>query len=307
MRSAIRHLKLRHFRLIHAIDMAGQLSIAADRLAISQPAASRSLGEIETIVGAPVFERHPKGMVPTALGEVLSRRAGVLLGEIEEAESEVAALNEGRAGTVRVGAVTGAAVGYMVPAIHRLKAHSRNAEIRVTVAPSVQLMDELLSGDMDFILARVPSGIDSRRLEILLGRLETLSFLVRADHPLVSRRGVSLSDLRDFPWIIQERGMPIRDAIEAAHIRAGFPLPDNVVDSASLLMMLSFLDTSDAIAPVASEVADLFSASGPSNFAALDMKYPITMSPYHLIRQKGRPLGPIADRLLGFVSESLRD
>ena len=110
MQRAFERLQLRHFRLIHAIAELGQLSHAADRLAITQPAASRVLAEIERLVGQRVFERHPKGMKPTAIGEVMARHAGVLLSGLEQAAGEMEAFRRGRSGTVRVGAVTGAAV-----------------------------------------------------------------------------------------------------------------------------------------------------------------------------------------------------
>lgn len=301
----VNRLKLRHFRLIQAIAASGQLSSAAHRVAMTQPAASRSLAEIEALVGAPLFDRHPKGMQPTALGEVLARRAGVLLAEIDEAAREIEAIKTGRAGTVRVGAVTGAAVGYIVPAVQALKAESRSAEIRIQVAPSVQLMDGLLDGALDFVLSRVPPDVDGGRLDILHGRVETLRFLVKASHPLRDQRKVALDTLADLPWVIQERGMPIREAVDAAHICAGLPPPSDVVDSASLLVTLAYLRTSNAIAPVASEVSDILSHTGLGDFAALEPAAQITLTPYHLIRQKDRPLGPIAERLLELVKGEL--
>ncbi|MDJ0686104.1 MAG: LysR family transcriptional regulator [Alphaproteobacteria bacterium] len=301
----VNRLKLRHFRLIQAIAASGQLSSAAQRVAMTQPAASRSLAEIEALVGAPLFDRHPKGMQPTALGEVLARRAGVLLSEIDEAAREAAAIKTGRAGTVRVGSVTGAAVGYIVPAVQALKAESRSAEIRIQVAPSVQLMDCLLDGALDFVLSRVPPEIDGGRLDILHGQVETLRFLVRASHPLRDQRRVELEALADLPWVIQERGTPIREAVDAAHIRAGLSPPSDVVDTASLLVTLAYLRRSNAIAPVASEVAHILSQTGLGDFAALEPAAQITLTPYHLIRQKDRPLGPIAERLLDLVKGEL--
>ena len=52
-------LQLRDFRLIQVIRETGQLALAAERLAMTQPAASRMLAGIERMVGTPVFIRHP--------------------------------------------------------------------------------------------------------------------------------------------------------------------------------------------------------------------------------------------------------
>lgn len=227
------------------------------------------------------------------------------LGEIDEAAAEVQAVRSGRAGTVRVGAVTGAAVSYIVPAIHELKRESENPEVRVEVAPSLQLMEDLLAGELDFILSRVPPGVDGKRFDILHGRIETLRFLVRADHPLGQRRNLGLDDMTGYPWIIQMRGMPIREAVDAAHMAAGVPLPRDVIDSASLLMMLAYLRSSDAISPVATEVSELLTDTKAGGLTALHLSEQITLSPDHLIRQKGRPLGPVANRLLDLVLAKL--
>ena len=54
-------LTLKHLRLIAAVAEHRQLSLAAHALTLTQPAASRLLAEIEVLVGAPLFERHPRG------------------------------------------------------------------------------------------------------------------------------------------------------------------------------------------------------------------------------------------------------
>ncbi len=68
-------LKAPHLRLILKIAETGQLQIAASTLAMSQPAASRILAEIEAGTGSPLFVRHPKGMEPTPVGEAFVKHA----------------------------------------------------------------------------------------------------------------------------------------------------------------------------------------------------------------------------------------
>lgn len=306
MNDISKRLQLRHFRLIQAISETGQLSEAAEKLSITQPAASRSLAETERMLGQALFVRHPKGMKPNVIGSALCRRAEAILAELDLAETEVAAVISGHSGTVRVGAVTGAAVGYTVPAIQALKREAPDVEIQVIVAPSVQLMDGLLEGDLDFILARVPPAINPRRLKILRGRAESLAFIVRKDHRLSCARDVSLIDLVELPWIMQSRGMPIRTGVEAAYIEAGIELPSDVVDSASLLVTLAYLSSSDAVSPVAREVADMITQSELGGFHELQMSDTVTLSPYHLIHQKDRQLNPVTRQLLNLVNQRLK-
>ncbi|MDF0599200.1 LysR substrate-binding domain-containing protein [Psychromarinibacter sp. C21-152] len=305
MTDPVSRLQLRHFRLIGAVAEHGQLSVAADHLAMTQPAASRTLAETERLIGAPLFERHAKGMRPTPVGEVMARHARLLLGGLDQAEAELGAFRAGRSGTVRVGAVTGAAVGFVVPAIRALKREANNPAVRVEVAPSVDLMDSLLNGDLDFVLSRVPRGVEVGRLEVLHGRVEHLALLARSGHPLLRETGLQLKDLAGCAWIAQKQGMPIREAIEQRHVIAGIDPPQDVIESSSLLMTLAYLHGSDAISPVAREVSDLLVGTGSGGVAELPMTERITLSPYHLIRQKRMPISPLAGRLLELVLERL--
>ncbi len=305
MRSAIARLQLRHFQLIRTIDDLGQLSLAAERLAMTQPAASRSLSEVERLVGAPVFLRHPKGMTATPVGEVLVRHAGLLLSGLDQAADELVAFRSGATGVVRVGAVTGASVAFVVPAIRRLKQEAGNPEVRVDVAPSVDLMQGLMQGEYDFVLSRVTPGIDATQLQVLRGRPEHMEFLVRAGHPLAGGPRPSLKQLADYTWVVQAPGMPIREAVDRAHLAAGLPPPQDVVNSASLLVVLAFISETDAISPAAREVSDLVRAMRADGVATFFSHEPITLPPYHLIRLKSRPLSPVAQRLLELVLEGL--
>lgn len=292
----------RHLRLICAIAEWGQLGIAARRLSLTQPAASRMLGDIERMIGVALFERHPKGMKLTPMGEVMARRAASIVHGLNETGREIDSFKAGRSGAVRIGAVTGGAVGFVVPAIRELKRATRDAEIHVDVGPSDTLIDGLLSGNFDFVLGRVPPGIDARQFDILRGRVELVSFLVRAGHPLADASNLGLSDLADFEWIIQAKGTPMRQAVEEAFIAAEVAIPSGLINSTSLLVTIAFLATSDIIAPVTLEVTQLLGKGLiDAKVVPLDMRDSIVITPYHLIARKDHAISPVAARLRELV------
>lgn len=103
MQNLANRLQIRDFRLVQAIASTGQLALAAERLAITQPAASRMLASLEKLIGVPLFVRHPKGMTPTPTGETLARNANSLLHGLDLTLQETEAAISGRAGSVRVG------------------------------------------------------------------------------------------------------------------------------------------------------------------------------------------------------------
>ena len=292
----------KHFSLIRAIADYGQLSLAANALSITQPAASRMLAEIERHVGAPIFVRTPKGMEATAIGCALARRAENLLEEIREAAREVDAIRRGLTGTVRVGAVTGGAVGFVVPAIQALKAEAETADVHVEVAPSDALIAELLAGQLDFVLGRIPARIDARQFTISGVLAEEVDLLIHQSHPLANAERLTMADLVHFPWVMQAPGAPVRQALEAVFIAQGAPIPSNIVNTTSLLVMIAMLAASNAIAPMSREVSELLCRhTTGSGLLPLDIREPIRVAPYHLISLTARRMTPVAQRMRDLV------
>ena len=288
-------LHLKHLRLIAAIAEHRQVSLAADALGMTQPAASRTLAEAEARVGVPLFERHPKGMLPTDAGEGLARRARNILDELTDAADEVERLRLGRGGIVRIGAVTGAAVGYVVPAIRALKEQSPEAEVHVDVAISEELISGLLALRHDMILGRVPLRMAPAGLSMQRARGERVQIVASADHAAAGRDTVSLVELVGAEWVMQGPGAPIRRAIEDAFLNLGAPLPRNVTNTASLLMALAQLRSPAVVTPVSQEVAHLLTA-GRSDLVILPVQEPILVAPYSLITLRNRRLSPVAVR-----------
>lgn len=300
-------LTIRHLRLVAAILEHRQLSVAAQALALTQPAASRTLGEIERICGAAIFERHPRGMTPTPLGEMLARRARNVLQEIDEAADEVARYSSGRGGAVRIGAVTGAAIGYVVPVVHRLREEAPRAEIEVDVATSRELVRDLLAMRLDFVLARIPADADADQFEVQRASAEAIDLVVGAHHPAAGRRRVALKDLLGHDWVMQSGGAPIRLAIEETLLAAGERPPGRITNTSSLLVTIAMLASSDAVAPVSREVADLLVTTGAGGLVRLRLDQKIIVAPYSLLSIRGRRLSPVAHRARELVRRALID
>ncbi|WJS86746.1 LysR family transcriptional regulator [Paracoccus sp. TOH] len=291
-------LKPAQLRLIQQIAEHGQLQLAAETVGMTQPAASRMLAEIENQVGAQLFLRQPKGMEPTEIGRAVLRRARVILREMFSMVADVRALREGFGGSLRVGAVTGPAVGYLVTAIREIKQTAPDADITVDVMPSRELLGHLAAGEMDFVLARILPEFDSQDFNILPMRDEKVSFLVRSSHPLCRSSSVTLTELAGQEWVMQSRGAPIREAALAAFADVGLAEPRNIVNSPSLLLTIAYLAQCDAVAPMSEEVAELLIRPPVgAGFAVLQVPHEIRVSPYYLLDLKRRPLSPLAMRL----------
>ncbi|WGW03555.1 LysR substrate-binding domain-containing protein [Tropicibacter oceani] len=297
-------LKPSHLRLILRIAEASKLQIAAEASGMSQPAASRLLSEIEAEVGAPLFQRLPRGMVPTREGVAFVKHARAILAQYDTLESELGQLGRGQAGAVRIGSVTGPAVGCLVPALKQVRDEAPDIEVTVEVAPSVDLVRGLEEGRFDFILARFPPGHDARAFAAQPARTEAVALLARSDHPLAAAPRARLKDLARFDWVMQERGSPIRQAVEAAFRARGLAEPARVTNSASLLVALAMVEAGETIAPMTREAAELLIRMG-ARCACLKPEDSMTVAPYFVIRNRSQAPTRAVERVMAEVMRRL--
>lgn len=299
-----RQIKPAHLDLLVRISEHGKLQVAARAMNMTQPAASRILSEIETKCGTSLFKRTPKGMEATPAGEAFVRHARIILSGLDSLEKEVSSLTTGISGDVRIGSVTGPAIGILQPAMAVMREKTPDISLSIEIAPSTELIRGLDEGRFDFILSRVPSTHDGQDLHVHPGRSENVRLLVRDTHPLAGQTSVPLDVLGRFDWVIQERGSPIREAMERAFYADGVEVPQKVVHTSSLLMVEALLATSDIIAPQSREVAELL--TGPdfgARLTMIDTATEMTVTPYFVIRNTTREM-PSSAKL--FYEEILR-
>lgn len=302
-------LKIGHMRLIAALDEHAKVNAAAQVLNISQPAASRMIAEMEAILGAPLCERLPRGVVLTPVGRALARRARTILLEMREADREVDDLKSGRGGRVSLGSVTAPAIELAVPAIRSVRARHPRIEISVQIEASNVLARELLASRHDFIIARIPDDLNPRLFESRVIGIEKACLIVRRGHPLLSRETVPLDGLPAYDWVFQPGGTLLRRAVESLFLARNAPLPERILNTGSLLLTLVMVAQSDAIAPVSIEVADFIRAgtglAGAIEILPVDAE--IVVQPYSLITLRNRPLSPAARTLYAEIERSIAE
>jgi DNA-binding transcriptional LysR family regulator len=298
-------LKLGHLRLILALDEQEKVSAAASLLNITQPAASRMIAEIEAILQTPLCERLPRGVVLTPIGKVLARRARSVLLELREADREVADLRAGRGGSVFLGTVTAPAIDLAVPAIARARTLYPKMDINIQVDTSTVLVRELLASRQDFVIARVPDDLDPRLFRTKTLSAERACLVVRRDHPLLGRGIVPLNALAALDWVMQPNGTLLRRTVERVFMAHNVPLPTQVLSTTSLLLSLVLIAETDAITPIAYDMARFVNRSDKlgGRIDILPLSVDIWVEPYSLITVRGRGLSPAAEMLYRLVEE----
>ncbi|MEG3168017.1 LysR substrate-binding domain-containing protein [Sphingomonas sp. LB3N6] len=191
-------LKIRHLRVIEALDQHKSLLRASKALRVSQPALSRTLQEVEDIVGGTIFERHARGVRANAMGRLLAQGAQRLLGTMRQMEVDLGELFLDRKRSIRVGALPVAAHGLLPAVLAHASSEAGQLSIEVIEGLTDQLIPSLLSGDVDIIVGRLyepptPDGLIRRVLYS-----EPISLVARCDHPLFELEAPTNEDLQRF-------------------------------------------------------------------------------------------------------------
>ena len=290
-------LKLSHLRILAAFAESEKISLAAERIAVTQPAASRLLAEIERITGAPVHSRNGRGVALTPVGRALADRALRIIIELQEAERDIAEITSGGVGQVRIGSVTGPAMDRVLPVLRITRLSQPSVEVEVIVATSDVLVELLLSGRIDFALGRPPEGDERSLVKTNLISPELVSLVVRRDHPLHRMPNLAASDLLGFDWVLPGPESLMTRAVLSRLHALGLPKPQQRLFTSSFLLTLALVQQSNAIAPLASAVADTFASGADTPCARLSLDLGIVVEPFGLMTRAGMTLPPAARHL----------
>lgn len=169
-------------RTILQVAETGSLLRASERLRIAQPALSRQVRLLEQELGSPLFVRHGRGMVPTALGLKVIDRARMILGEAAAIRDDAEAHRAAPADEVVLGLPPNVAEFLTVPLLRRFAAENPRVRVRLVSAYSGHLQEWLARGEVELALIYEQSGSPSIQSRPLV--METLLLVAPAARDL---------------------------------------------------------------------------------------------------------------------------
>lgn len=150
------NLTIRQLRYFDALARHGHFGRAAEACAVSQPALSMQIKDLEEGLGAPLFERGARHVSLTGFGERFATRARAILRSIDELEDLARAARGRLSGRLRLGVIPTVAP-YLLPRIVAdLTAASAALDIHVRETVTPKLMEELSEGRLDAAIVALP-------------------------------------------------------------------------------------------------------------------------------------------------------
>jgi len=238
-------IKLRHLACFLEVARARSVVNAAKALNISQPAASKTIQELEALLGATLFDRSRRNLFLTAFGDVFYRHASTSLSALRQGIEAVGQIE--RPSMVRVGALPTVSARILPDAVAAFSRDGQTAHARIITGPNGYLLSLLRSAEVDLVIGRMaePDAMLGLSFEHLYS--ERVVIAVRPGHPLLADAGFTLGQIADCQLLMPTPDSLIRPAVERLFLANGIIRIRDEIETVSNAFGRSYVRQTDAI------------------------------------------------------------
>lgn len=298
-------IKFRHLQTF--LEVARQRSVgkAAEVLHISQPAVTKTIRELEQALDVRLFEKEGRGIRITRYGEVFLRHAGASVAAIQQGIDSVARAHRNSGPPLRVGALPTVSARIMPQAVRLFLDEKTGSPIKVVTGENLVLLEQLRVGDLDLVVGRLaaPELMTGLSFEHLYS--EPLRFVVRAGHPLLTRKSFDFARVREFTILMPTRNSIIRPFAERFLLAHGIAELPGVIETVSDSFGRALLRQSDAIWIISEGVVAGDLADG--TLVVLPVDTSETRGSVGLTTRQGAASSPVVDIVSRTIRETVKD
>jgi DNA-binding transcriptional LysR family regulator len=288
----LQRLKLRELRILLAVTQAGSMGKAATQLAISQPAVSRAIADMEASLGVSLLDRGPQGVEPTPYGRALISRGVAVFDELRQGLKEIKSIADPTAGEVRIGGSSAMAVGIIAAVIDRLSRRHPRVSFHVVTAEHTTRYRELRERKVDIIIVGGFTPVSEEDVDAETLYEDQHVVVAATTNPWTRRRRIELVELANEPWALIPLDHRQGSALVEAFRANGLEAPRATVTTGSVSLRSTLLATGRFLT-VLQESQLHFPTRHPS-LKVLPIDLSATRRPTRIITLKGRTLSPVA-------------
>lgn len=303
--SLARSLKLAQLLVFEKVVELGSVLAASRELAMTQPAVSKSIQELERHLQAPLFVRGKRGMTLTDFGIDFEPHAKTMLAELRLMSDGLNAWHSGTSGHLVVGTLITASSHLVPEAITHLRQAAPDVTVEVRIGSNATLFPALARGDLDIVVGYLPRGdlpaptspgVPHVRLSHTTLYDEPLCVITDRHHPLARRRKLALSELQPLEWVLPTPDSAAFAAVGQLFRDANLALPARAVHSVSVLTNIGLLARSPMLALMPRSAVEPFVKAGLVAILPLGGLGNAGTVGYSV--RAGRPTGPLLRRFI---------
>ncbi|ROT44578.1 LysR family transcriptional regulator [Pusillimonas sp. NJUB218] len=272
-------LRLRHLALLDWLGKDPNVGRAAKKLHMAQPTASKLLREIEDIFETPLFTRNRRGLTPTAAGQVLTRRAGILLAEMQATHTELLYALGGGTGHMRLGVFPVVVPEFLPKLYSALQSQWPGLTIELREAVELQLLDQLSKGEIDGIIGRIVMENLTPDLRHEAVYTEPTVIVCGTHHPLRNASAEArVQILEQTAWMLPARQGAVYNLVASRLAQFGIKAPRVDIETTSVFATIEMLNHTNLLSILPEKIALDYQANQKVAVAPIDdlgANYPI--------------------------------
>lgn len=240
-------IKLRH--LVAFLEVARLKSVvkAAALLGLSQPAVSKTVQELEDVLGATLFEPNRRPMTLTGPGEVFFRYAAASVTALKQGVSMVGDDGANTDIAFSVGALPTVSAHVLPRALAEVVTRYGAMRPRVVTGPNDVLMSQLRLGDLDLVIGRMPDPETMRGFAFEHLYSERIALVVGPHHPLLTSSPFDMARVAEYQWLLPPPGSVISSTVERYLIAHALRPTAGVIETVSDAFARNYLRLTDGI------------------------------------------------------------
>lgn len=192
-------LTIRHLQLVRALAKWGHFGRAAEELAISQPALSKGIANIERLLGVRVFDRADV-TTPTSFGKILIAHSESIVSEYSELLREISLAKGLDTGSLSISSGLYPAEMSVQEAIGTLTTRHPSLLCKLMVKDWIDVPEDVGNRGFDIGVGDITEASTRPDLETECLRVSPVILFCRAGHPLANKTRVTVPDILEFPW-----------------------------------------------------------------------------------------------------------
>ena len=285
-------MKLHDLHILMTVVQAGSMNKAAAILNSTQPAVSRSIGDLERTMGVPLLDRSPRGIAPTDYGRALLDGGAAVFDDLRQTLKNIEFLDDPAAGSVRIGCSPLLAASFVSAVIDRVSRRFPRVEFQLVSAPVETVHRDLHERNLDLLITRRVGPIADERLSFEFLFDDSLVVVAGTQHPLARRRKISLAQLADESWVLPPPDNVLGSAVMESFRAGGLDYPRATVVTVSPEARMSLVATGRFLTIFPASA--LRFSTKQAEIMVLPIELPMARVPIGIVTLKNRTLSPVA-------------